>query len=67
MAWWSRSAVRRSSSLSPTDYALQFLQLTAEPVFLFRVSEKMVLRIKEPPGNSYSFSGNFCSHLQRAR
>jgi uncharacterized linocin/CFP29 family protein len=31
-----------------TDVCLEFLQLTAEPVFLFRVCEKMVLRIKEP-------------------
>jgi hypothetical protein len=27
---------------------VQFLQLTAEPEYLFRVCEKMVLRIKEP-------------------
>jgi uncharacterized linocin/CFP29 family protein len=31
-----------------TDVCVQFLQLTAEPVFLFRVFEKMVLCIKEP-------------------
>lgn len=31
-----------------TDVCLQFLQLTAEPVFVFRVCEKMALRIKEP-------------------
>jgi uncharacterized linocin/CFP29 family protein len=31
-----------------TDMCLEFLQLTVEPVFLFRVCEKMVLRIKEP-------------------
>lgn len=31
-----------------TDVSLQFLQLTNEPRFLFRVFEKMVLRIKEP-------------------
>jgi uncharacterized linocin/CFP29 family protein len=31
-----------------TDVCVQFLQLTAEPVFLFRVFERMVLSIKEP-------------------
>lgn len=31
-----------------TDVCVQFLQLTAEPEYLFRVCEKMVLRIKEP-------------------
>jgi uncharacterized linocin/CFP29 family protein len=31
-----------------TDVCLEFMQLTVEPVFLFRVCEKMVLRIKEP-------------------
>jgi uncharacterized linocin/CFP29 family protein len=31
-----------------TDLCLQFLQLSPEPVFLFRVCEKMALRIKEP-------------------
>jgi uncharacterized linocin/CFP29 family protein len=31
-----------------TDLSLQFLQLTATPDFLFRLYEKMVLRIKEP-------------------
>jgi len=31
-----------------TDVCVQFLQVTAEPEFLFRVCEKMVLRIKEP-------------------
>jgi uncharacterized linocin/CFP29 family protein len=31
-----------------TDVCLEFMQLTFEPVFLFRVCEKMVLRIKEP-------------------
>lgn len=31
-----------------TDVCVQFLQLTAEPVFVFRVCEKMALRIKEP-------------------
>jgi uncharacterized linocin/CFP29 family protein len=30
-----------------TDACLQFLQVTAEPAFLFRVCEKIVLRIKE--------------------
>jgi uncharacterized linocin/CFP29 family protein len=30
-----------------TDVCLQFLQLTVEPVFVFRVCEKMVLRVKE--------------------
>jgi uncharacterized linocin/CFP29 family protein len=30
-----------------TDVSLQFLQVTGEPNFLFRVFEKMVLRIKE--------------------
>jgi uncharacterized linocin/CFP29 family protein len=30
-----------------TDMNLQFLQVSAEPVFLFRVSEKIVLRIRE--------------------
>ena len=31
-----------------TDVCVQFLQLTAVPEYLFRVCEKMVLRIKEP-------------------
>jgi uncharacterized linocin/CFP29 family protein len=31
-----------------TDMCLQFLQVTADPVFLFRVRERMALRIKEP-------------------
>jgi uncharacterized linocin/CFP29 family protein len=31
-----------------TDVRLQFLQLTSDPVFVFRVHEKMALRIKEP-------------------
>jgi uncharacterized linocin/CFP29 family protein len=31
-----------------TDMCLQFLQLTVEPVFVFRVCEKIALRIKEP-------------------
>jgi uncharacterized linocin/CFP29 family protein len=31
-----------------TDVCVQFLQVTAVPEFLFRVCEKMVLRIKEP-------------------
>jgi uncharacterized linocin/CFP29 family protein len=31
-----------------TDVCLQFLQLTTEPAFVFRLCEKMVLRIKEP-------------------
>jgi uncharacterized linocin/CFP29 family protein len=31
-----------------TDMCLQFLQVTAQPAFLFRVSEKIALRIKEP-------------------
>jgi uncharacterized linocin/CFP29 family protein len=31
-----------------TDVCLQFLQVTAEPNYVFRVCEKMVLRIKEP-------------------
>jgi uncharacterized linocin/CFP29 family protein len=31
-----------------TDVCVQFLQLTTEPVFVFRVCEKMALRIKEP-------------------
>jgi uncharacterized linocin/CFP29 family protein len=31
-----------------TDVSLQFLQVSAEPTFLFRVSEKIALRIKEP-------------------
>ena len=30
------------------DVSLQFLQVTSEPVFIFRVSEKIALRIKEP-------------------
>jgi len=30
-----------------TDVCVQFLQVTAEPVFVFRVCEKMALRIKE--------------------
>jgi uncharacterized linocin/CFP29 family protein len=31
-----------------TDISLQFLQVTAEPHYLFRVFEKLVLRVKEP-------------------
>jgi uncharacterized linocin/CFP29 family protein len=31
-----------------TDVSVQFLQLTVEPVFVFRVCEKMALRIQEP-------------------
>jgi uncharacterized linocin/CFP29 family protein len=31
-----------------TDVCVQFLQVTAEPLFVFRVCEKMALRIKEP-------------------
>jgi uncharacterized linocin/CFP29 family protein len=31
-----------------TDVCVQFLQITAEPLFVFRVCEKMALRIKEP-------------------
>ena len=31
-----------------TDMCLQFLQVTADPVFFFRVSEKIALRIREP-------------------
>jgi uncharacterized linocin/CFP29 family protein len=31
-----------------TDVCVQFLQLTAAPLFIFRVCEKMALRIKEP-------------------
>jgi uncharacterized linocin/CFP29 family protein len=31
-----------------TDICLQFLQVTAEPVFVFRVCEKIALRIREP-------------------
>ena len=31
-----------------TDVCVQFLQVTAEPHFVFRVCEKMALRIKEP-------------------
>ena len=31
-----------------TDLSLQFLQVTVEPVFIFRVFEKIVLRIKDP-------------------
>jgi uncharacterized linocin/CFP29 family protein len=31
-----------------TDMCLQFLQVTAQPTSLFRVSEKIALRIKEP-------------------
>jgi uncharacterized linocin/CFP29 family protein len=31
-----------------TDVCVQFLQLTADPLFVFRVCEKMALRIKEP-------------------
>jgi uncharacterized linocin/CFP29 family protein len=30
------------------DVSLQFLQVTSEPVFIFRVSEKIALRIREP-------------------
>ena len=31
-----------------TDMTLQFLQLTTDPTFVFRVFEKIVLRVKEP-------------------
>jgi len=31
-----------------TDVCVQFLQVTADPNFVFRVCEKMALRIKEP-------------------
>ena len=31
-----------------TDVSLQFLQVTSEPVFVFRVYEKIALRIREP-------------------
>jgi uncharacterized linocin/CFP29 family protein len=31
-----------------TDVCLQFLQVTNEPIFLFRVCEKIALRIREP-------------------
>jgi uncharacterized linocin/CFP29 family protein len=31
-----------------TDVCVQFLQVTADPLFVFRVCEKMALRIKEP-------------------
>jgi uncharacterized linocin/CFP29 family protein len=31
-----------------TDVCLQFLQVSNEPVFLFRVSEKIAIRIREP-------------------
>jgi uncharacterized linocin/CFP29 family protein len=30
-----------------TDLCLQFLQVTVEPTFIFRVSEKIILRIKD--------------------
>jgi uncharacterized linocin/CFP29 family protein len=30
------------------DMSLQFLQVTSEPVFIFRVCEKIALRIREP-------------------
>jgi hypothetical protein len=31
-----------------TDMSLQFLQVTNEPTFIFRVYEKIALRIREP-------------------
>ncbi len=31
-----------------TDVSLQFLQVTSEPTFIFRVYEKIALRIREP-------------------
>ena len=31
-----------------SDMNVQFLQVSAEPTFLFRVSEKIALRIREP-------------------
>ena len=31
-----------------TDVCVQFLQITTDPIFVFRVCEKMALRIKEP-------------------
>ena len=31
-----------------TDMSLQFLQVTSQPEFVFRVSEKIALRIREP-------------------
>ena len=35
-----------------TDMCLQFLQITIEPVFVFRVCEKVALRIKEASRDS---------------
>ena len=48
VAWWWHSAGRRSNSSSPRTCRLQFLQVTTDPMFVFRVYEKIVLRIKEP-------------------
>ena len=31
-----------------SDMSLQFLQVTTEPAFIFRVYEKIALRIREP-------------------
>jgi len=31
-----------------TDMSIAFLQVTTDPMFVFRVFEKVVLRIKEP-------------------
>ena len=31
-----------------TDVSVNFLQVTTDPMFVFRVFEKIVLRIKEP-------------------
>jgi len=31
-----------------TDMSLQFIQVTNDPVFIFRVYEKIALRIREP-------------------
>jgi uncharacterized linocin/CFP29 family protein len=31
-----------------TDMSLQFLQITSDPVFMFRICEKIALRIREP-------------------
>ena len=48
VALWQRSGARRLNSLSRPTYAPSSCNSAAEPVFIFRVCEKMTVRIKEP-------------------
>ena len=41
-------AVRLIDLVVATDISVTFLQVTTDPFFVFRVHEKIVLRIKEP-------------------